>query len=199
MKKISPVCQSLAEALADDPFYQAVTVDASADEEARQRILAQYFDLAIEEAIGIGEVQYAGDDGAAVWHTHEASDSDGEIYGAARKRALAKLLGAAGFDNYLRISEAMVKQVPQHLARAWYLSILGVRPAARGQRVAHRLLEVTLSRADRQGVPCFLETFNPLSLPFYRRLGFHHEVRCFEDVTARPYWILTRNAAGPVA
>ncbi|WP_189045228.1 GNAT family N-acetyltransferase [Aliidongia dinghuensis] len=193
MNHISHVCESLAEALVDDPFYQAVTIDSSADEGKRRLILARYFNLAIEEATSIGEVQYAGGDGAAIWVTNEASDGDIGRYSTARTRALTKLLGAAGFDNYVSISKSMAKNVPTHLADAWYLSILGVRPAARGQRLAHRLVELTLSRADRQGATCFLETFNPLSLPFYRRLGFDHEIRCFEEVTARPYWILTRH------
>jgi len=195
VKEIPPVWMALAEALIDDPFYRAVTVEASADEGRRLAALAQYFGLAIEEAIGIGEIQYAGHDGAALWHTHEASDSVENMYSAARKRALAELLGAAGFGNYLRISESMGKQVPAQLADAWYLSILGVRPTVRGQGLAQRLLELTLSRADRQGATCYLETFNPLSLPFYRRLGFREEVRCFEEVTARVYWILTRSPA----
>lgn len=195
MKLLSPVCKSLAEAFVDDPFYRAVTVESSADEAKRQLILAHYFDLAIEEAIGIGEVQYAGDDGAAIWHTNEASETDAKAYGKIRKATLERLLGPAGFDNYQRISASMMKNGAEQLANAWYLSILGVRPAARGRGLAHQLLEPTLSRADRLGATCFLETFNPLSLPFYRRLGFSGEVRCFEDVTARPYWILIRNTA----
>ncbi|MFK0165390.1 GNAT family N-acetyltransferase [Rhizobium sp. NPDC090279] len=192
MTQISPVSTSLAEALVDDPFYRAMTVESDGDERKRQTVLAQYFDLAIAEARGIGEVQYAGTDGAAIWHTNEATDEDAARYIAARKQALAALLGRAGFDAYLRISESMATKVPPHLADAWYLSILGVRPAAQGQRLAQRLIELTVNRADRHGATCFLETFNPLSLPFYRRLGFGDEIRCFERVTGRDYWILTR-------
>lgn len=192
MSQISPVCASLVEALIDDPFYRAVTIESAEDEEHRQAVLAEYFDLAITEAHGIGEVQYAGADGAAIWHTNGASGGDAEIYVTARKQGLAKLLGPAGFGNYLQISESMAEHVPSDLNDAWYLSILGVRPAARGQRLAQRLIEMTLSRADRQDAACFLETFNPLSLPFYRRLGFGDEIRCFENVTGRDYWILAR-------
>ncbi len=193
VSQISPVCMSLAEALIGDPFYRAVTIDSGEDEARRQIVLAEYFNLAIAEAQGIGEVQYADTDGAALWHTNEASNSDIEIHVAARKQALAKLLGARGFDNYLRISESMAEHVPHQLFEGWYLSILGVRPQAQGKRLAQRLLEITLSRADRQDATCFLETFNPLSLPFYRRLGFTDEIHCFEKVTGRDYWILARH------
>ncbi len=192
MNRIPPVCFSLAEALIDDPFYRAATVDSAADEENRRLILARYFALAIEEASGIGEVRCAGDDGAAVWITGEANPGDIETLSRMRTQALAGLLGAAGFGNYVGISGSMEEKLPAHLAGAWYLSILGVRPEARGQGLAQQLLEPTLERADRLGATCFLETFNPMSLPFYRRLGFDRENPRFEEITARPYWILTR-------
>jgi len=194
-RELPSVCQSLAAALVDDPFYQAVTVDFETDAPRRQWILARYFQLALEEANGVGEVQCAGTDGAAIWITNEASDADMARYGKARESALVELLGTKGYESYVRISKLMSNNLPVGLANAWYLSILGVRPAARGRRLAQQLLEKTMRRADQVGATCFLETFNPLSLPFYERLGFKQEKRCFEEVTARPYWILTRRTA----
>ena len=72
------------------------------------------------------------------------------------------------------------------------MSILGVHPAARGQGLAQRLLAPTLAHADRQGAVSYLETFNPLSLPFYERLGFGGSVEGREPVTGRAYWLLVR-------
>lgn len=189
------IFRSLAEAFVDDPFYRAVTVESATDKARRQQVLTRYFELAIEEGSAIGEIQCAGTDGAAIWITNEASEAEIAKHGAARSRALATLLGAKGYANYSRICAAMAERVPADLAQAWYLSILGVRPAARGQRFAHAILEVTLQRADQLGATCFLETFNPLSIPFYERLGFEQEMSCFEEVTARSYWILARRVA----
>jgi GNAT superfamily N-acetyltransferase len=189
------VCRSLAEAFVDDPFYRAVTVESATDEARRQQVLTRYFELAIEEGNAIGEIQCAGTDGAAVWITNQVSHAEIAEHGDVRNRALAKLLGADGYANYSRICAAMAERVPAHLAQAWYLSILGVRPAARGQRLARAILELTLNRADQLGANCFLETFNPLSIPFYERLGFRQEMSCFEEVTARPYSIMVRRAA----
>ncbi|WP_167760190.1 GNAT family N-acetyltransferase [Paraburkholderia pallida] len=189
------VCVVLAQAFIDDPFYRAVTIESALDEVRRQRVLARYFELAIAEGNVIGEVQYAGTDGAAIWITGQASDTEVALQGAARNQALAALLGANGYANYTCICDAMAARVPARLANAWYLSILGVRPAARGRRLAHDLLELTLNRADQQGATCFLETFNRLSLPFYHRLGFVEERQCFEEITGRPYWILARHVA----
>jgi GNAT superfamily N-acetyltransferase len=189
------VCGALAEALSDDAFYQAVTIDHAADPALRHRVLAHYFVLALDEARAVGEVHWAGDDGAALWLTPEAPASRRALHGERRTQALSRLLGPIGFGHYQHIGAAMEAQVPAVLHDAWYLSILGVRPAAQGQGLAQRLLQPTLARADQARATCYLETFNPLSLPFYQRLGFARVVECVEPVSARPYWLMVREAA----
>jgi GNAT superfamily N-acetyltransferase len=189
------VSRALAQALIEDPFYLAVTVEAEAGAAQRLHMLARYCELAIEEAKAIGEVHYAGSDGAAIWITPEAGADAIALHGQARSKALEALLGKRGYANYSGICEAMAQHVPAHLHDAWYLSILGVRPAARGRRLARDLLQLTLDRADGVGATCFLETFNPLSLPFYQRLGFEAEEPCVEPVTGSPYWLMIRRGA----
>lgn len=188
-------CAALAEALIDDPFYLAVCAGYTADREALRNILGAYFSLAIDEAQACGEVHTAGANGAAIWLTKETSAQDREKHGAIRQESLSRLLRPHGFDNYLRISESMERQLPSHLSSAWYLSILGVRPDAQSQGLGGQLIRQTLARADKLGVTCFLETFNPLSLPFYHRLGFDKEIALVENVTSRRYWLLFRKSA----
>jgi GNAT superfamily N-acetyltransferase len=189
------VSRALAQALIEDPFYLAVTVEAEADAAQRLHMLARYCELAIEEAKAIGEVHYAGSDGAAIWITPEAGAEAIALHGQARSNALETLLGKRGYANYSGICETMAQHVPAHLHDAWYLSILGVQPAARGRRLARDLLQLTLDRADDVGATCFLETFNPLSLPFYQRLGFEAEKPCLEPITGGPYWLMIRRGA----
>lgn len=186
------VCAALALALGEDPFYRSITVSCASDS-ARHAMLAQYFALAITEAEGRGEVQHAGTAGAALWITDEIGQTAASKLASHRKRALEHLLGPAGFGNYRAICAGMDSKVPDSLDGAWYLSILGVHPDARGQGLAHSLLARTLQRVDRLNKTSYLETFNPLSLPFYRRLGFTNELNLFEELTARPYWLLWRD------
>lgn len=186
------VSRALALALIEDPFYLAVTIEAQANDAQRLQMLARYCELAIDEANAIGEVHYAGTDGAAIWLTPQAGPDAIAHHGQVRSAALSTLLGERGYANYSGICEAMAQHVPASLGDAWYLSILGVQPAARGRRLAHDLLQLTLSRADQAGATCFLETFNPLSLPFYQRLGFETELRCLEPVTGSEYWLMVR-------
>lgn len=190
---VPAACHALAQSLADDPFYRAITA-ASAHAAARLALLSRYFALAIAEAQACGEVQYAGAQGCAIWITDEAGPVQTAQHRDRRHAALRELLGPGGYDSYCRISAAMSAQVPAHLQEAWYLSILGVQPAARGRGLAAGLLGLTLDRADARRVACYLETFNPLSLPFYRRAGFVQEYPLHEPITDRPYWLLARPA-----
>lgn len=54
----------------------------------------------------------------------------------------------------------------------WYLLILGIDPPMQGRGIGGSLLQPTLSRADEDGLPCYLETAKERNLAFYRRHGF---------------------------
>ena len=54
----------------------------------------------------------------------------------------------------------------------WYLAMIGVDPARRGQGLGSALLKATLAQIDEQGLPAYLESSNPANLPLYERHGF---------------------------
>ena len=54
----------------------------------------------------------------------------------------------------------------------WYLLLLGVDPAARRRGLARAALRPVLDAADRDGLPCYLETQDGANVPAYARLGF---------------------------
>jgi GNAT superfamily N-acetyltransferase len=80
---------------------------------------------------------------------------------------------------------------------AWYLSIVGVAPHAQGQGLGRRLLQPTLTEADRAGADCYLETFSARSLRFYERLGFQSLRLFLEPTTKSDYWLMKRRACEP--
>jgi len=57
----------------------------------------------------------------------------------------------------------------------WYLATLGVAPDARGRGVGRALLATLLERADRDALPCYLETDVAANLGFYEPAGFRVE------------------------
>jgi ribosomal protein S18 acetylase RimI-like enzyme len=75
----------------------------------------------------------------------------------------------------------------------WYLQVIGVSPEAQGLGVGGRLLEPALGLADRDRIPCYLETSNEKAVPFYLRTGFEIDRQGVELMPGGPtYWLMTR-------
>ena len=75
----------------------------------------------------------------------------------------------------------------------WYLDVIAVDPAARGRGIGGALLRAAHTRADMDGAPIALLTYQPANLPFYERHGY--AVVC-EGTTATgglPWWGLRRD------
>jgi GNAT superfamily N-acetyltransferase len=74
----------------------------------------------------------------------------------------------------------------------WYLFFVGVEARQRGRGIGAQLMAPVLQVADTTGIPCYLETPFPQTLPFYRALGYEitSEPRPFAG--APQLWAMTR-------
>jgi len=54
----------------------------------------------------------------------------------------------------------------------WHFFQLGVDPERQGQGLGRTIMEHAVALADADAVPAYLETSNPVNLPFYRHFGF---------------------------
>lgn len=54
----------------------------------------------------------------------------------------------------------------------WYLAVIGSDPAVRGTGFGHALMETRLKHCDAEGMPVYLESSNPVNIPYYERFGF---------------------------
>lgn len=191
---------ALADALIVDPFYLSISADFEHDMHHRKAVLACYFAYSMEEAERSGRCLTLEDRalGAAAWLLPRTAEA--EVAESAAKNAfLARTLGPQGLAHYHRIVAFMAAQAPAVVpAGAWYLSILGIAPAAQGRGHGAKLLAPTLAEADAAGVPCFLETFTPPSVGFYERLGFRAAATHHEPVTGADYLIMCRAPRGPL-
>jgi len=84
--------------------------------------------------------------------------------------ALMDSVAADRQDDVLAVLEQMDALHPT--SAHWYLPWLAVDPARQGAGLGDRLLELGLRRVDRDGLPAYLETPNPRTIPFYERCGF---------------------------
>ncbi len=185
------VVTALAEALRDDPFYVAITIDFETDEAARRTALTEYCRYSLHEGYRIGAV-VTDPYGGAIWTLPQPSEV-AEQAAIAKRAAFASLLGPRGFNNYRAILAFMEPTAHAVIPEdAWYLSILGVAPQRQGQGLGHALLEPTLRRADQSKSRCFLETFSSAAVRFYRRLGFGEVAEHWEPTIGARYWIMLR-------
>ncbi|MFD2093706.1 GNAT family N-acetyltransferase [Blastococcus deserti] len=69
---------------------------------------------------------------------------------------------------------ALLEQVVTHhpAGPVWYLPFIGVDPLVQGRGVGSRLLAAGLARADRDGLPAYLEASTPRNRALYLRHGF---------------------------
>lgn len=190
--RLITISSSLVDALRGDPFYRTITADLP-DEGTRREALRRYFEYSMLEGERLGCCSILPDDrGAAVWVKPCPEGRALEEKG--RKHAfLASILGPQGLADYHRIIGFMSPRSERAVGGdAWYLSILGVSPAAQGTGLGGRLLGPTLAEADAEGAVCYLETYSPRSMRFYGRLGFEQVASHLEPVTSAEYWIMVR-------
>lgn len=186
---------ALVDSLRYDPFYAKITEEFADNEALRRQALARYFDYSMSEGARMGRLVVWPDEaiGAAVW-LMPAQSSVYETEAKAKAGFLAAALGATGAAAYRRIIDFMRPRAAAAVAEsAWYLSIVGVTPAAQGQGMGRRLIEPTLADADEAGVDCYLETFDSRNPAFYQRLGFSAVASHSEPVTGATYVIMRRN------
>jgi GNAT superfamily N-acetyltransferase len=73
----------------------------------------------------------------------------------------------------------------------YYLSLLGIDPARRGQGHGMALLEQNLATIDAEGLPAYLESSNPKNDPRYEKRGFRRIgefTRPDEELTVATMW-----------
>ncbi|KAG8527555.1 uncharacterized protein KY384_007707 [Bacidia gigantensis] len=59
-------------------------------------------------------------------------------------------------------------------ANSWYLVYVGTKIGSRKRGYARKLIQHTLDKADKQKVPCYLESSNEANTKLYNSLGFVH-------------------------
>ena len=73
-----------------------------------------------------------------------------------------------------------------------YLSTLGVEPSRQGQGLGSALIRPMLERADAEGLPCYLETFQPRNVALYQRHGFKITIEEVEPNSGVRGWAFLR-------
>jgi GNAT superfamily N-acetyltransferase len=184
----------LARAFSHDPF--AIYVFPEAEE--REDLLFWYFGTIVQYGLLFGEVHgTANCEGVAVWLPHDGDQNDVDRLQQAGLLDAPDVLGPEPFDRLVRVTGHLERLRKNALpGRHWYLPAVGVDPLHQGRGVGGALLRWGLTRADAEGVPCYLETFNERNAPFYSRHSFACSAESVIPGSDLRFWTFRRDPTG---
>ncbi|HRC54710.1 MAG: GNAT family N-acetyltransferase [Myxococcales bacterium] len=107
-------------------------------------------------------------------------------------RSASSVVSFTGWRQVRRLLGFFDQAAKQHPKEPHlYLQFLGVHQEDRRKRVAAALMNHVLSRADREGLPCYAETSEPRNLDIWRRFGLLQTGEILVD-GAPPVWTMLR-------
>ena len=164
---IDDVTTTIALAFATDPVWGAALARPDGS-------TAHHFDfwhLFVEGAVPQGMVFRSDDDAAVAIWIPPGGDEMTEEQEERLRVVVTDNLDSAALDAMFALWDRFDSHHAQSEPHA-YLSLLATQPGHRGHGIAQQILRDNLAEFDRQGVPTYLESTNPVNDHRYRRLGF---------------------------
>jgi GNAT superfamily N-acetyltransferase len=168
---IEPAAVTLAQAFHEYPLIKWFTPDA----EKRLESQPKAFRGMVRGGIRYGEVYATSTkmEGIAIWYF------PGDQWMIPQRKFSLRRRFALLFANKERMKRGQsfadyANDVRKRLVpgKHFYLQVLGVAPVFQGRGYSSRLLKPMLARADRAGLPCFLETQAEKNVKLYEHFGF---------------------------
>lgn len=182
---------TLAAAFYDDPVVAHVLPDP----ELRRRWLPAGMEFHLRTTEGRGQVSSVADSAgvAALFGPGTYPIPLGATLRALYRAIRARKAGRVPLRSVARLLRLILVFEKHHLREPhWYVLTVGVRPDRQGQGLSRKTLQPMFDRADRDGVPCYLESSNPANIPIYQKFGFEvlRELRVWTD--GPPVWLMVR-------
>jgi integrase len=183
------LAQVLSRALRDEPRFAHVIPNR----ETRAAVLPLFFASAIRVSELCGETFVTPSaEGGAIWIRPGGTPGFQHMLRSQLQQLPFKL-----HPGYLRRAlklGACLERIHQRLAGRphWYLLSLGVHTCKDRDTMAAALISPVLSRADSEGVSCYVETFLESDLPLYEEHGFRIEGSGRVPGSGPIFWIMMR-------
>ena len=179
-------------------FHDPAWLWAAPDDARRARLLPWFFRCAVRYGRRVGEVATSErGDAAAILLPPDKPRLDAMQLMRAGLLPMVFRAGPGGYRRFLTMRRVLEERHDADVARRhWYVWLIGVDPPRQGQGVGGALLGSICARADRDGVPCYLDTTNERNLPFYRRQGFEVVYECDFPRGGPHLWTLVRAPRG---
>jgi ribosomal protein S18 acetylase RimI-like enzyme len=181
----------LARSFFDDGLARHMYPD---DEERRARI-PWHFAAMVRYGVLFGRVLTTSGQprGVAVWLPPGETEMTESRIAAAGLDASPAVLGEEAFGRFMAAMEYIDDSRQQDLpATYWYLALIGVGPEHAGQGIGSALMKSVFEQADRDRLPCYLETAEEGNVAFYESHGFEILRHGTVPDTAVEYWTMSR-------
>lgn len=174
--RLRPSDQKAAAAVFARAFFDyPIMVSHWPDPARRARYLPWYLGCAVNYALRYGEAYTTRDlAGLALWLPPHATHFTVWRYVRSGFLATPLIMGfRRSFEIAVQQDDAAQKAHEQIMPGPhWYLWMLGVDPGQQGIGTGCLLMQPGLDAADRQQLPCYLETHDEKNVPFYIKRGF---------------------------
>jgi ribosomal protein S18 acetylase RimI-like enzyme len=129
------------------------------------RFFPRFVEVFGGKAVESGSAQVIGDGAAALWLPPGVHVDDAPLVAL-----IEESVDERDRPTAFSLFEQMASYHPAE--PHWYLPLIGVAPDQQGRGYGSILLEHAVARCDREGLPAYLESTTPRSVPLYRRHGF---------------------------
>ena len=172
--QIEQASKILTKAFYKDPMFRYLGIETEKRSQINADALKWFCDLSLRNCLPYNRVYVTQGDikGVAVWIPPGKSEMT--IWQFIKMLlALPWKCGWHRLGRCLSLFYTLDRRHQQEMTEPhWILNLLAVAPAYQGQGIGSLLLQPVLEQADREGIPCYLSTFNEQAVGFYKKHGF---------------------------
>src|SRR5688500_5938321 len=179
----------MGRAVVDDPLFLYLLPDAQQRVSGVPLIMAMFLRLGLAH----GEVWVTPPPirGVACWLPPAHPTITEEDRNAAGWQEVRNALGREAIDRFQAFfgdrDDAVGSLAPEP---HWHLAWLGVEPGQQGRGIGSTLVRQMTTRADTDGLACWLFTFASRNVPIYERLGFDMTLETLLPPSDLQLWVM---------
>ena len=190
-ERLDEAAAVLGRAVVDDPLFGYLLP------EAQQRVsgVPLMMEMFLRLGLAHGEVWVTPPPirGVACWLPPAHPPITEEVRNAAGWRKVKAAWGREAVDRFQAFIGDRDGAVGSLAAEPhWHLTWLGVEPGHQGQGIGSTLVRQMTTRADAEGMACWLYTFAPRNVPIYECLGFHVTLDTLLPSSGLRLWVMAR-------
>ncbi|MET3700129.1 acetyltransferase (GNAT) family protein [Bacillus oleivorans] len=164
------------------------------NDENRFGLLKFFYSFVLQIGLQFGKVYTTEtQDGAAIWISSEKKMAFSGLIKAGMLK-MPFIFGWRSFRKSMMLNSELEKTRKQVMPKChWYLMALGVDTIHQGKGLGSALIIPGISLAEKENLPCYLETFTEKNLAFYKKHDFRIIDKKQVSKDGPHYWVMVRD------